>query len=137
MAEVEGHWKTIEVYGSPILLSGVACLALSDVEIATIDTHQNIQKILQKTPRFVVHFLGGSLPGTAIVHLRKLSRFGMVARLYGDPLRIHAENILTRAKSSSKSWFWLVRDICLQYGLPHTLHILENPPSKGRLKKNP
>ena len=64
-----------------------------------------------------------------------ISLFGMVARLRGDPLNIHARNILTGAKSSSKSWFLLVRDICLMYGLPHPISVLENPTSKESFKK--
>ena len=128
------------VYGLSVLLSGVGCLALSGVEIATIDkhvkdTHQNIQKLHQKTPRSVVHFLGGNLPGTAAIHLRILSLFGMVARLSGDPLQTHAENVLKHSKSSSKSWFWLVRDICLMYGLPQPLMILKTPLTKEKFKK--
>ena len=60
------------VYGSPVLLSGLACLVLTGQEISTIDkhlkeTHLNLQKLLQNTPRPVVHFLGGSLPGTGAV----------------------------------------------------------------------
>ena len=128
------------MYGSPVLLSGVACLVLTSSEISTIDkhlkeTHLNIQKLPKKTPRAVVHFLGGSLPGAAAIHLRILSLFGMVARLRGDPLHIQAENVLTSAKSSSKSWFRFVRDICLLYELPHPLTILEQKPSKQTFKK--
>ena len=128
------------VYGSPVLMSGVACLALTAAEISTIDkhlkeTHLNIQKLPKNTPRAVVHFLGGSLPGTADIHLRILSLFGMVTRLRGDPLQLQAMNILTSAKSSSKSWFLLVRDICLMYALPHPITILEQRPSKEEFKK--
>ena len=128
------------VYGLPVLMSGVASLAFTWSEISTIDkhlkeTHLNIQKLLKNTPRTVVHFLGGTLPGAADVHLRVLSLFGMVARLRGDALQLHAENILTSAKSSSKSWFLLVRDICMMYGLPHPLVILKQKPSKESFKK--
>ena len=128
------------MYGLPVLMSGVASLALTGSEISTIDkhlkeTHLNIQKLLKNTPRTVVHFLGGTLPGTADIHLRILSLFGMVARLRGDPLQLHAENILISAKSSSKSWFLLVRDICLMYALPHPLVILKQKPSKETFKK--
>ena len=128
------------IYGTPVLLSGVASLVLSRAEIAMIDqhlkiTHQNLQKLHPNTPRAVVYFLGGCLPGEAVIHLRMLTLFGMVARLRGDPLRIHAENVLITGKSSSKSWFWLIREICLQYGLPHPLAILNNPLSKLALNK--
>ena len=128
------------VYGIPVLMSGIACLVLTEHEISILDKHLkdtylNIQKLHKNTPRPVVHFLGGSLPGTAVVHLRMLTLFGMVARLRDDPLRIHAEGVLTSAKRSSKSWFLLVRDICLMYDLPHPLTILEFPPNKEVLKK--
>ena len=132
--------KLQQIYGLPVLMSGMASLALTGLEISTIDkhlkeTHLNIQKLLRNTPRSVVHFLGGNLPGTALIHLRVLSLFGMVARLRGNPLNIHAQNMLTCSKSSSKSWFLLVRDICLMYELPHPLTILEDPPSKENFKK--
>ena len=132
--------KLQQIYGCPVLMSGVASLALTGHEIAVFEKHLKetylrIQKLLPNTPRAVVHFLGGNLPGTAVIHSRMLSLFGMVARLRGDPLYIHAQNILTVAKSSSKSWFLLVRDICLLYGLPHPISILENAPSKESFKK--
>ena len=80
-------------------------------------------------------FKACTLPAVAAIHQRMLSQFGMVARLHSDPLNIHARNILTTARSSSKSWFLQIRDICLMYQLPHPLRILDNPPSKGSFKK--
>ena len=59
------------------------------------ETYLRIKKLLPNTPRAVVLFLGGNLPGTAVIHSCMLSLFGMVARLRGDPLFIHAQNILT------------------------------------------
>ena len=61
--------------------------------------------------------------------------FGMVSRLCNDPLNIHARNVLTDAKKTAKSWFTQVRDISLQYCLPHPLVILDNPPTKESYKK--
>ena len=130
------------MYGTPVLLSGVASLVLTRSEITILDkhlksTHQNIQKLHQKTPRSVVYFLGGCLPGEAVIHLQFLRIFGMVCRLpRSDPLRIHAEQTLTVGKSSSKSWFWLIRDICLKYGLPHPLLTLKYPQNKDVYKKH-
>ena len=129
-----------KVYGSPVLLSGVASLFLLSSEISLIDRHlkstyQNIQKLLPKTPSCVVHFLSGCLPGEAVIHIRLLGLFGMVARLTNDPIRIHARNILVAAKSSSKSWFSQIRDLCLKYALPHPLAILQTQPSKVAFKK--
>ena len=129
-----------KVYGLPVLCSGVSMLFLSGSEISLIEKHlkctyQNIQKLLPDTPRSVIHFLSGSLPGEAVIHLRMLGIFGMVARLTGDPLQIHARNILTTAKSSLKSWFIQIRNICLKYDLPHPLIILDTQPDKKTYTK--
>ena len=128
-----------KIYGSPVLLSGVATLVLSGSDISTIDkqrkeTYQNIQKLLPKTPPCFVYFLGGCLPSEAEIHVRMLTLFGMVAHLPNDPLNIHARNVVISAKSSSKSWFRQIRDTSLMYELPHPLVILQNPPNKETLK---
>ena len=129
-----------KIYGSPVLLSGMSSLVLSSSEIAIVDQHfkdtyQNLQKLHQRTPRSVVFFLGGSLPAQALLHLRMLSLFGMVARLPGDALNIRARNALITEKPKSKSWFCQIREICLTYSLPHPLKMLDFPPSKDDLKK--
>ena len=54
----------------------------------------------------------------------------MVTRLTHDPLRTHARNVLVTVKSSSKSWFHQIRDICLKYGLPHPITIIDTQPTK-------
>ena len=36
--------------------------------------------------------------------------------------------------SSSKSWFWRIKDLCLQYGLPHPLAWLTSQPTKQQVK---
>ena len=46
----------------------------------------------------------------------------------------HALNVLSSAQSSSKSWFWRLRDLCLQYGLPHPQDWLTSQPSKLQVK---
>ena len=132
--------KIEQIYGTPVLMSGLASLVLLSTELSLLEQHhkvtyQNIQKLLPNTPSSVVYFLGGCLPGTAVLHLKQLSIFGMVTRLQDDPLNIHARKILTSSKISCKSWFIQLRDICLQYQLPHPLKLLDNPPSKDDLKK--
>ena len=42
--------------------------------------------------------------------------------------------MLTAAKPSSSSWFLQVRDLCLQYSLPHPLSLLQNPIPKAKFK---
>ena len=132
--------KVAQIYATPVLLSGLASLVLSQSELNILDNHfkktvQYVQKLHPKTPESIVYFLGGCLPVEAEIHLRQLSRFGMVARLPQDPLNIHARYVLTEAKTTFKSWFTQIRDISLLYGLPHPLVILDNPPNKERYAK--
>ena len=121
-------------------MSGLSALVLSESEISTIDLHfketcENLQKLLPKTPRSVVFFIGGCLPARAILHLRQLTIFDMVIHLSDDPLNIHARKVLSEAKPSSRSWFWQVREICLMYNLKHPLQLLEDPPAQPAYKK--
>ena len=121
-------------------MSGLASLVLLESELGLLDNHlkeviQNTQKLHPKTTDCFVYCLGGCLPARAEIHLRQLSLFGMVARLRDDPLNIHARNVLTETKKSAKSWFTQIREISLQYRLPHPLTILDNPPSKETYKK--
>ena len=132
--------KVLQLNGTPKLLSGVATLVLSKPEIQVIESTikdylQNLQKLYVKTPRPVICFLSGTLPGTASLHLRQLSLFGMVCRLSGSILWKLAKSILTCSKPSTKSWFLQIKDLCLQYSLPHPLSLLDNPPPKEPYKK--
>ena len=83
----------------------------------------------------MVYFLAGSLPVTALLHQRQLSLFAMVCHLKDDPLNIHARHVLLHSLRCSQSWFVQVKDVCLLYGLPHPLHLLNSPPSKLQWRK--
>ena len=129
-----------QLFCTPVLMSGLASLVLTKAELKINDSHyqttiQNPQRLHLKTPRSIVFFLAGTLPGEAQVHLRQLSLFSMVCHLPEDPLSNHAKYALTTLGSSSRSWFHQVRDLCCQYGLPHPLKLLENPLAKKRFKK--
>ena len=128
------------LYGTPVLMSGLASLVMSGSDMEIVESHykctyQNIQKLLPNTPRCVVFFLAGMLPISATIDLRRLCLFGMITRLRGDPLNTHARRVLVQAKTSSKSWFIQLRDICLKYKLPHPLSLLDFPPSRKDFKK--
>ena len=60
----------------------------------------------------------------------------MITCLQGSPLHKHALNVFT-SRASSGSWFHQVRDLCLQYQLPHPLTLLSSPVqySKEAFKK--
>ena len=82
---------------------------------------QRLQHLHQATPDCVVFFLGGSLPGTCILHLWILHLFGMIARLEDSHiLHKHDRHILFNPENNnvSKSWFTELRYISQPYGLP-------------------
>ena len=96
---------------------------------------QRLTKLHERTPDCVVYFLAGSLPGTALLHLRQLSLFLMICHLKADPLHTIAHNTLVEAKPAAHSWFQNIRDICIQYCLPHPLDLLSSPPPKSSFMK--
>jgi hypothetical protein len=129
------------VYGISVLLSGLASLILTSKDEKLLDQYykvhlQRLLKLHQATPAPVVFFLAGCLPLPAKLHLRMFSLFGQICRLRaGDNiLAIQARNIFSSSCSSSKSWFWRLRQLCLQYSLPHPYEWLDNQPSKLQVK---
>ena len=120
-------------------MSGLAPLVLTKHDVLLIEQHyketlRSLQRLHSGTPSSVTYFLAGSLPGTALLHLRQLTLFGMISRLPENILHSHAKDIFTSTTLSKKSWFFQIRDLCLCYGLPHPLDILSNPLSKEKFK---
>ena len=131
--------QAYNIHCVPVLMSGLSYLVLKSTEINSISLHHKkklllIQKLPTGTPDPVVYFLSGSLPGRAILHLRQLSNFGMITHLSDNPIYKIAMRMLTTAKPSSSSWFLQIRDLCLQYSLPHPLVLLKNPIPKAKYK---
>ena len=128
------------VYASPVLFSGLAALVLSVHETNVVNQHykenlRRLQRLLPQTPQPVIYFLAGSLPGSALLHLRQLSLFGMITRLRDSTINIHAKNIFNNNTISPKSWFHQIRNLCLKYDLPHPSALLLYPPSKHEYKR--
>ena len=129
-----------QLYGTPVLLSGIGALALKKSEIEIIDNHykvtlESLMKLHPRSPISATHFLAGSLPGTALVHLRILSNFGMIARKPQSLLHKLALDYFSCHKLSAKSWFDQVRKICLMYQLPHPLILMRNQQPEEAFKK--
>ena len=129
-----------QVYGVPVLLSGLGPLVLSKPELSLVSQHHreilnNLQRLLPATPRSVVHFLGGSLPGEALLHLRQLSIFGMITRLKNSISHEVASTLLSSGAVPTKSWIFQIQEHCLQYGLPDPLHLLQSPLQKDAFKR--
>ena len=68
-------------------------------------TTRNLQKLMPSTPACVVAFLGGVLPGTAVLHLKQLGIFGMITRKKGSILWRHGLHVLTVSRPTAQSWF--------------------------------
>ena len=130
-----------QLYAVPVLFSGIPSLVLSKKEIDTIEKHycdtiRKLLRLVKGTPRTVIYFLAGSLPGSAILHMRQLSLFGMICRLSGGVLRSHALDYFSSITNFKGSWFDQIRQWCLLYALPHPLSLLEQPMPKEEFKNS-
>ena len=128
-----------QLYALPVLLSGLSALVLTKQETDIIsacykNTLQRLLKLHDRTPDCVVFFLAGSLPAPALLHLRQLSLLCMISHLEGNTLKSVQTRILIEAKPSANSWIQQVRDICVQYQLPHPLQLFSSPMKKERFK---
>jgi hypothetical protein len=118
-------------------MSGLAPLLLSKPELSLVKNHhketiQNLLPLLPNTPQCVLNFLAGSLPGEALVHLRQFS-LSMIMELKDSILQKHTINVFS-SKRSSGSWLYSLRNLCLQYQLPHPITLLDGFISKVALK---
>lgn len=91
-------------------------------------------RLHKRTPQSFIYFLAGSLPGSALLHMRQLSLFGMICRMPSNILHDHATNIFTNVTNAKVSWFHHIRQLCLQYDLPYPLDLLLIPMEKNKFK---
>ena len=77
--------------------------------------------------------MSGSIPAKAQLHMRQLSIFSMICRLPNNILHSLAYQFLLSPKKEV-SWFTQVESVLFQYGLPHPLQLLQNPPGKDEFK---
>ena len=139
-AKISSSLSLERLYGTSVLFSGVASLVLNGKELSILSKHHRnmlcrIQKLPLNTPECVIYFLAGSLPATAILHLRMLSLLGMIARLNPDSIlqKIGRQTLLT-STCHKKSWFYSIRLVCTLYNLPDPLLVLQEAPSKDTWK---
>ena len=98
-------------------------------------TIQYHQKLPDSTPPSVIAFLGGTLPGKAVIHMKQLNTFGMITRLPESILHKHGLQVLASQASPASSWFLHIRDLCLQYKLPTPFDLLQEPPTKSSFNR--
>ena len=126
-------------YGAPVLLSGVAPLLLTTSELSALHSHyrttiRQILRLPKNSPECFIMLLAGTLPLTALLHLRMLTLLGMIARLgpAGILNRVGRHALLTA--TNRHSWFVAVRKVSQKYGLQDPLLVLQQPPTRGRWK---
>ena len=131
--------KAEAMYATPVLLSGIASLTLTEGEVGLLQashtsTLRMLQKLPSKSPRAAVHILAGVPPLLARIHQRQLSLLYMIARL-GPKSILYKHGMYCLTHSVSHSWFCLLRLTCSTYYLPDPVLILCTPPSKFVFKK--
>ena len=114
-----------QIYGNPVLFSGLGSLVMSDQEAKDIIC--NLQRLLPCTPNPFIYFMAGTLPTEALLHKTQLSLFSMITRLPSSILHGHAQNIFNFVTQSRKSCFLTIRDLCLKYQLDY-------PPNREQFK---
>ena len=98
------------------------------------DTLLRLMQLPKKTPRFVVYFFAGSMPGVALLHSGQLSLFGMITRQADGILHNHDLNLFRSETMCKASWFNHICNLCLIYSLPHPLDQLQSPLPKVKFK---
>ena len=107
-----------QVYGVPVLLSGLGPLVFYKSELSLVSQHHreinsNLQRLLPATAGSVIYFLAGSLPGEALLHLRQLSIFGMISCLKNSLSHQVASTLLSSNVVPAKSWIFQSWEHCL------------------------
>ena len=137
--------KVVQLFGLPVLLSGLASLVLNKHELEVLDFNhkvavERVLRLYPRTPAAFVYLLAGCLPASATLHLKQLSLLGMVAR-QGPSAILHryATFILSNPPSTGRSaasvpWFIQIRHLCMKYDLPDPLQVLAGPPTKSQWK---
>ena len=129
-----------QLYGIPVLLSCTASLLLKQTEFKQLDAHFKKKligpmKLYDLTSDSVVYFLAGSLPASALLHIRQLGLFCMISRVPNNILHRIAKHVLITVRDNSKSWFIHIKSLCQQCSLPHPLLLLDSPLTKIAAKK--
>ena len=125
-------------YSAPKLFSGLACLLLSPTEVEVLSVHrrktlQELQRLHPKTPAPAIHFLSGSLPAPALLHIHQFTLLHMIAKL-GPSNILFQHSIYILHHSIANSWFSALRTLASHYSLPDPIQTLVSPPPKNTFK---
>jgi hypothetical protein len=94
-----------------------------------------IQSLPDRTATEAVYLLSGTLPMEALIHLRKLSLIGAIARSENATMCDIAVRQCAMTGIPSASWFNDTEILLIKYGLPLTVSLIQYPIPKERWKK--
>ena len=123
-------WRT---YALPVLLSGLAALPIRPAQLNSLQVFQNkiirgFLKQSRSSPVASLYFLSGELPIAAKLHYDLLILFHNVWSNPQTKIFRIVRYILTMSDSKSTTWSVHVRLVCLLYGLPDPLILLQQVP---------
>ena len=97
-------------------------------------TLQQLQRLHPRTPAPAIHFLSGSLPAAALLHIHMFTLLHMVAKL-GPTSILFQHSIYILHHCIPNSWFTALHLLSPKYHLTDPLQILVYPPLKKPFKK--
>jgi hypothetical protein len=132
--------RIYQAYALPKLLYGLEVTAINAGQLAALEqfhlkTLKQVTSLPERTASEAVYLLLGISTVQALVHVRRLSLIGAIAR--SDNVTLHELAIRQCAlkAAQSDSWFVNTEMLLIRYGLPSTLQLLHRPPSKYQWKK--
>ena len=127
-------WRTCCL---PVLLSGLPALPIRPPQIKSLQLFHNrimrgVLKLSKSSPLPALHFLLGELPAEAVLHIRTLGLLHNIASNPSCSVHRMVTYILMMCEESSTTWSNHVQLLCMKYGLPSPLSILNcsSPMSK-------
>ena len=121
-------WRT---YNLPVLLSGLPALPLRPPNIKALSLFQQktlrgFLKLSSSSPTACLFFLLGELPVEAQIHIDTLTLFHNVWANPDTTVHQLVKYILKMSSSNSTTWSNHIQLLCLKYGLPSPLFLMEN-----------
>ena len=129
-----------QFYVLPVLLYGMEVVFPRPKYIEVLEkfNKHNLKHIMSlpvTTADPAVYILAGNLPVEAMIHQRVHYFFGNISGLPDSTVerQLSVRQLVVKTLDSN-SWFVTVRKLCIMYGLPDCVEILDNPPTKASWK---
>ena len=118
------------VYNLPVLLSGLSALPVRPANMKPLEIfhHKVLRgclKLSQSSPKPALFFILGELPIEGRLHMNTLSLFHNIWECPDTTAHQIVKYILKMSGSSSTTWSNHIRLLCLKYGLPDPLYLME------------